>query len=95
MWDAKKGGAMTAIPHEPSAGGRRTSWLWITELCVSLAISVIWLAVAIDALFGPNIDSSTPGGTTSSVPSAVAMALFATIATWAVAKYGFRAREQR
>ena len=80
---------MTAIPHEPSVGGRRTSWLWITEVWVSLAISVIWLAVAVTALFGPSIDSTTPGGTTSSVPSGVALALFATIATWAVAKYGF------
>jgi hypothetical protein len=86
---------MTTIPHEQSVGGRRTSWLWITELWVSVAISVIWLAVAIDALFGPNITSTTPGGTTSSVPSAVGVALFATIATWAVAKHGFRGREHR
>jgi len=49
--------------------------------------------VLLDAMFGPNITSTTPGGTSSSVPSAVAVALFATIATWAVAKYGLRQRE--
>jgi hypothetical protein len=49
--------------------------------------------VLFDAIFGPNITSSTVGGTNSSVPSAVAVSLFATIATWAVANYGLRPRE--
>jgi hypothetical protein len=83
---------MSAIPHEPSVD-TRYAWLRITEMWASLAISVIWLAVLFDAIFGPNITSSTVGGTDSSVPSAVAVALFATIATWAVAKYGLRPRE--
>jgi hypothetical protein len=84
---------MSAIPHEPSVDSRY-GWLRITEMWASLAISVIWLAVLFDAIFGPNITSSTVGGTDSSVPSAVAVALFATIATWAVAKYGLRPRER-
>jgi type IV secretory pathway TrbL component len=79
---------MSVIPHEPSVD--RYAWLRITEMWASLAIAVIWLAVLFDAIFGPNITSSTVGGTDSSVPSAVAVALFATIATWAVAKYGLR-----
>ncbi|HEV8104430.1 MAG TPA: hypothetical protein VGP69_11930 [Gaiellaceae bacterium] len=83
---------MSAIPHEPAVDSRY-AWLRITEMWASLAISVIWLAVLFDAIFGPNITSSTVGGTDSSVPSAVAVALFATIATWAVAKYGLRPRE--
>jgi hypothetical protein len=78
---------MTVIPHEPSSGSR-FAWLQVTEMWASLAITVMWLAVLFDALFGPNITSTTPGGTSSSVPSAVAVALFATIGTWAVAKYG-------
>ncbi len=80
---------MSVIPHESSVDGR-FAWLRITEVWASLAISVIWLTVLFDAIFGPNIVSTTPGGTSSSVPSAVAVALFATIATWAVAKYGLR-----
>jgi len=60
----------------------------------SLAITVMWLAVLFGAMFGPNITSTTPGGTSSSVPSAVTVALFATIGTWAVAKYGLRQRER-
>jgi hypothetical protein len=83
---------MTVMQHERSVDSR-FAWLRIPEMWASLAISVMWLAVLFDALFGPNITSSTPGGTSSSVPSAVAVALFATIGTWAVAKYGLRQRE--
>jgi hypothetical protein len=83
---------MSVIPHEPSVDSR-FGWLLITEMWASLAITVMWLAVLLDALFGPNITSTTPGGTSSSVPSAVAVALFATIGTWVVAKYGLRQRE--
>jgi hypothetical protein len=82
---------MTVIPHEPSVD--RHAWLRVTELWASLAITVMWLAVLFDAIFGPDITSTTPGGTSSSVPSAVAVALFATIGTWAVAKYGLRRPE--
>jgi hypothetical protein len=84
---------MTVIPHEPSVDSR-FAWLRITEMWASLAITMMWVAVLFDALFGPNITSSTVGGTTSSVPSAVAVALFATIGTWAVAKYGLRPRDR-
>jgi hypothetical protein len=61
----------------------------------SLAITAIWVVVALTAVFGPDITSSTPGGTTSTVPSGVVVGLFATIASWAIAKYGFRARGPR
>jgi hypothetical protein len=84
---------MTVIHQEPAVESR-FAWLRITEMWASLAISVMWLAVLFDAMFGPNITSNTPGGTSSSVPSAVAVALFATIGTWAVAKYGLRSRER-
>jgi hypothetical protein len=57
----------------------------------SVAITVIWLAVAVDALFGPDIETSNGAGTnTSSVPSAVALALFAFLTSWAIARYAFR-----
>lgn len=83
---------MSVIPRESSLDSR-FAWLRITEMWASLAITVMWLAVLLDAIFGPNITSTTPGGTSSSVPSAVAVALFATIATWTVAKYGLRQRD--
>jgi hypothetical protein len=83
---------VSVLPQESSVDSR-LGWLRITEMWASLAITVMWLAVLFDAMFGPNITSTTPGGTSSSVPSAVAVALFATIGTWTVAKYGLRQRE--
>jgi hypothetical protein len=55
----------------------------------ALAIVVIWLAVLFAAVFGSDIINSSAGGDASTVPSAVAVALFASLATWPVAKYGF------
>jgi hypothetical protein len=88
----RKEAEMSVISHESSVNSR-FAWLQVTEMWASLAITVMWLAVLFDAMFGPDITSSTPGGTSSSVPSAVAVALFATIGTWAVARYGLRHRE--
>lgn len=55
----------------------------------SLAIVVMWLAVLFDAIFGPDIVTTSSGGDSSTVPSAVAVALFAFLGTWVVAKYAF------
>ena len=60
-----------------------------------MAIAAMWLAVLFDALFRPDIASTrgTSGATNSTtVPSAVAVALFASLASWVVAKYGFGRR---
>ena len=78
---------MSTFPHEPRRFAR--------EMWVSLAICVMWLSVLADAIWGPDIVNSTGAGTnTSSVPSAVAVALFATLATWIVARYGFGDRRR-
>jgi hypothetical protein len=85
---------MSAISHEPSVDAReKRRWslqLLVPEMWASLAIVVMWLAVLFDAVFGPDIVNSSAGGDHSTVPSAVAVALFAFLATWVVAKYGFR-----
>jgi hypothetical protein len=88
---------MTTISQEPSRVAeekRRWSGLLVREMWASLAIAVIWLSVLFDAIYGPSIVSTTPGGTSSSVPSAVAVALFAFLATWVVAKYGYPRERQ-
>ena len=44
-----------------------------------------------DAIYGPDILTSSSGGSDSAVvPSAVVVSFFAFLATWAVAKYGLR-----
>jgi hypothetical protein len=83
---------MTTMSHEPSPFVERRRWaqLLVREMWASLAISVMWLAVLFDAIFGPDIASSNGAGTnTSTVPSAVAVAFFAFLGTWVVARHGF------
>lgn len=56
----------------------------------ALAITSMWVAVLFVGLFGGDIISETPGGTSSRVPAAVAVALIALIATVFVARWGLR-----
>jgi hypothetical protein len=89
---------MTTIPHDPVA--RRDdppAWTTIfamSELWASLAIAVMWIAVLFASLYAPDIVTRGVAGDTATIPSGVVIALFATFATWAVAKYGYR-RERR
>ena len=84
---------MSTISHEPSGvveEKKRWSLHSRPETWATLAIVVMWLAVLFSAVFGPNIVNTSAGGDTSSVPSAIVVALFAFLATWVVARYGFR-----
>jgi hypothetical protein len=69
----------------------RSRWTLVRQIWASLAIAVMWLAVLFDALFGPDLVVSNSSGTTS-IPSAVFVALFAYLATRTVAKHGFDRR---
>lgn len=89
---------MATISHEPSrvVQAERRWWfqLLVPEMWASLTIIVMWLAVLFDAVFGPDIVTTGAGGGSSIVPSAVAVALFAFLATWVVARYGFGPRRR-
>lgn len=83
---------MTTVSHEPTRvveEKRGWSEFLVREMWASLAIAVIWLSVLFDAIYGPDIVNRSAGGDSSTVPSAVAVALFAFLATWVVAKYGY------
>ena len=71
-------------------GRHWSSQILVPEMWASLAIVVMWLTVLFDAIFGPDIVTTGVAGDQSSVPSAVAVALFAFLATWVVARHGFR-----
>ncbi|HEX3331871.1 MAG TPA: hypothetical protein VHS27_18250 [Gaiellales bacterium] len=51
---------------------------------------MIWLTVLVDAIYGPNIVTSSAGGDQSTIPSAVIVSIFAFFATWVVARNGLR-----
>lgn len=81
---------MTSLSHEPVGVQRPWAHVLVSEMWASLAIVVIWLSVLCATIWGPDIVSTSAGGSSSNVPSAVALAPFAFAATWVIAKYGFR-----
>jgi hypothetical protein len=69
-----------------------TRWydrLLVPEMWGTLAISVMWLAVLFDGIYGADIVSVSNDGNSTRIPSAVAVALFAFLGTAAVAKRTF------
>ena len=84
---------MTAMTHEPSTDtpARRdiASRLLVREFWAALSIIAMWLAVLFVGVFGGDMVFSSSNGT-SSIPSAVLVALFAVFGTISVAHRGFR-----
>ena len=84
---------MSTMSHPPARPVQEHSSLWLllhaTEMWASLAIFAMWAAVAITAVWGADFVSTNGAGVQNTIiPSGIAAALFATIGTWAVAKYG-------
>jgi hypothetical protein len=63
--------------------------LLVPEMWGTLAISVMWLAVLFDSIYGANIVSLSSGSDSTSIPSSVVVAFFAFLATAVVAKRAF------
>ena len=89
---------MSTVSH-PSTGAEpeRRGWsgqLLVREMWASLAITAMWVVVAVSAVWGPDfVSTSGSGASTTTIPSGIAVAVFASIGTWAVAKHGFGHRE--
>jgi hypothetical protein len=85
---------MSTISHPPTpiAPERHWSRVLVTEMWASLAIVAMWLAVAVAAVWAPDFVSSSSPTNSTTIPSAIAVAVFASFGTWAVAKYGFGRR---
>ena len=82
---------MTTAPI-PAGEPRRATLpeLHYRELWASLAIAAIWIAVLFTSVFGSDLVTTSVAGDTSRVPSGIIAMFFATIATFFVARYGFR-----
>ena len=84
---------MSTISHEPSAVVPRPAWIDARNMWASLAIVSIWVAVLATAVFGPDIRSVDVSGSSTTIPSGVAVAVVALFATISVAKHGLERKE--
>ena len=85
---------MTTMSNEPSQLVREGSRAWlrvaVPELWACIAIVAMWLSVLAVAIVGPDIETADVSGSHATVPAVVAVALFAFLGTWVVARHGFR-----
>ena len=78
---------MAALSHDQPSEPRRVEIPGMREMWASIAITMMWVTVTVDAIWGPDISSSTAAGDHTSLPSAVVVALFAWLGTWSVARH--------
>jgi hypothetical protein len=90
---------MSTISHPPAGAAEEQGWaslLRLKEVWASLAITAMWVAVAVTAVWGSDFVGTSNDGNSTTIPSGIFVGLFATIGTWAVAKYALgRARDQQ
>ena len=88
---------MTTMTHEPSAGTpireSVASRLLVPGFWATVSIVTMWLAVLFDGIFGGDMTFTNTSSQVTVMPSVVAVALFAAIATAAVAKRVFGRRD--
>lgn len=86
---------MSTLSHgSPQAAPERWSLLRAApEMWASLAITAMWVAVFVTAIWGPDAKFNANDGSSSTIPVAVFVTVFAFFGTWIVAKYGLRQRE--
>ena len=82
---------MTSVPSGSVTA--RPEWaalLRMRELWGSLAITMMWVAVSLSAVWGPDLVTTNTGSQTTTIPSAVFVAFFACLGSASVAKRAFR-----
>jgi hypothetical protein len=83
---------MSTIPHPPAPLHEQRGWmdqLRIAEMWASVSIFAMWMAVAVASVWGPNFVANSNDGSSTTIPSGIAVAMFATIGSWLVAKHAF------
>jgi hypothetical protein len=93
-YEIRKGAeGMSTMSHESSPVVReRSRWALRLnpEMWASLAITAMWVAVFLTAIWGPDARFSSNDGSSSTIPTAVFVTVFAFFGTWIVARHGFR-----
>jgi hypothetical protein len=89
---------MTVMTHEPSTGTPTrqgiASRLLVPGFWATVSIVMIWLAVLFDGIFGGDMTFTNSSPQVTVIPSVVAVALFATIATASIAKRVFGRKDE-
>lgn len=89
---------MSSLSHgSPPVARERPSWSALRaarEMWASLAITAMWVAVFLTAIWGPDARFTSVDGSSSTIPTAVFVTVFAFLGTWIVARYGLRQREE-
>ena len=88
---------MSTLSHEPSQiVHERARWSrrLVSEMWASLAITAMWVAVFITAIWGPDARFNGNDGSSSTIPVAVFVTVFAFLGSWVVAKHGLRQRDK-
>jgi len=84
---------MSTISHPPTGTASKRGWtvlLHARDMWASLTIFAMWIAVAVASVWGPDAVFHSNDGNASTIPIGIFVALFASIGTWAVAKYVLR-----
>jgi hypothetical protein len=84
---------MSTISHQPTGTIPERAWtelLHARDMWASLTIFAMWIATAVASVWGSDAVFQSNDGNGSTIPIGLFVALFATIGTWAVAKYVFR-----
>lgn len=89
---------MSTVSHgSPHAARERTNWSSlanIREVWASLAITAMWVAVFVTAIWGSDARFNSVDGSSSTIPIALFVTVFAFFGTWIVARYGFRRNKE-
>lgn len=89
---------MSTVSHgSPQVAQGRPNWSLlrvVPEMWASLAITAMWVAVFITAIWGPDAHFTGADGSSSTIPTAVFVTVFAFLGTWIVARHGFRQRKE-
>jgi len=86
---------MSTMSHgSPQVARPRRSLQWVVpEMWASLAIAAMWVAVFVTAIWGPDARFNGNDGSSSTIPTAVFVTVFAFLGTLVVARHGFRQRK--
>jgi hypothetical protein len=89
---------MSTMSHgSPAVDRERSGWSGlrvVPETWASLAITAMWVAVFLTAIWGPDARFNSTDGSSATIPTAVFVTVFAFFGTWIVARHGFRQRKE-